>query len=77
MRRGVAHKYGEHEKIDPEKYKDFVGDLRVTGLRRPNEPRMPSFDLIENAIPISIMNEINRNERNAFASPRDPSPSFR
>jgi len=56
-----------------------MGDLRGTGLRKATDKREPSYDLIENAIPIAIMNEITPLIRNAAfnATPRDPSPRFR
>ena len=79
IRRGNAHKYGEQERIDPDKYKDFIGDLRGTGIGKAAEQRGTGFDLIDNAIPIAIMNEITPLIRNSAyaASPRDPSPRFR
>ena len=73
VRKGKSHKYGPNEKIDVEKYKDFVGDLRGTGIQH---ARKPSFDMIENAIPIAIMNEISPNIRNIL-NQADQSPTFR
>jgi hypothetical protein len=32
IKRGNPHKHAENARIDPEKYKAFVGDLQITGI---------------------------------------------
>ena len=49
------HKHGANEKIDPEKYKDFIGDLQLDIRKVPHIQRKiradHNYGLIENAIP--------------------------
>ena len=76
IRKG-SHKYGKNEKIDPERYRDFVGDLRGTGINvsGSNQNQSSGFNMIDNAIPLDIVTSIRANRAQMIA--RDPSAGFR